>query len=282
MSGPPGLGKTSLARIVANEMQSRVIEIVGSMIKGPADVAKHLLEVKPFDIVFIDEIHAVPRKAEEALYGAIEDRTISVGDRQFDDLTKQLGIKTRDSSRVIHRLPPFCLVGATTLLGLVTAPLRSRFGQVLELEPYTIAELCVIVTNAAARMAFDVPALIAEQIAARSRGTARTAICNLQWFRDFVTADGGISTQEALDAAFDLKGIDRNGLTKTDREYLALVAESTDPIGLESLATGLSESSETVETAIEPFLLRQGYVQKTSRGRIATAKARELFAKGTQ
>lgn len=277
LSGPAGVGKTSLSRIVANQMQSRLIEIVGSAIKGPADIAKHLLELKPLDVLFIDEIHALPRKTEEALYGAMEDRVITVGDRHFDDLTKQLGIKTAEASRTVHKLPAFTLIGATTLLGLVTAPLRSRFGQVLELQPYNCDDLSTIVLNAASRLSFDLPPAIAREIAARSRGTARTAIGNLQWYRDYVMADGGVPTATALEEAFELRGIDRNGLTNADREYLSKLSESEEPMGVETLASSLSESAETIETATEPFLLREGYVNKTPRGRVATAKARKLF-----
>src|ERR1035437_6284199 len=229
VSGPAGLGKTTLSRIVANEMGGRLIEIVGSSLKNATEMTAQLMELQANDVLFIDEIHALPRKLEEVMYPAMEDRVSTTAEAGFDDLMKQLGIRGGDKSRKTRQLPPFTLIGATTLLGLTTAPLRSRFGQIIELEPYNDEDLRTIITNAATKLAFDVPGEVAHQISIRSRGTARTAMSNLMWYRDYVQADGGVATMEALQAAFELKGIDRNGMTRTDREYLKRLVEADEP-----------------------------------------------------
>jgi Holliday junction DNA helicase RuvB len=277
MSGQPGLGKTTLARIVASEMNGRLIEMVGSSLKNATEMTAQLLELRANDVLFIDEIHALPRKLEEVMYPAMEDRVITTSEAGYDDLMKQLGIRSGDKSRKTHQLPPFTLIGATTLLGLTTAPLRGRFRQIIELEPYNDEDLRTIITNAATKLAFDVPGEVAHQISIRSRGTARTAMSNLMWYRDYVQADGGVATMEALQAAFELRGIDQNGMTRTDREYLKRLIQSDEPMGVETLASALAESPETLEESVEPFLLRQGFIQRTPRGRVATEKAKQLL-----
>src|ERR1035441_5297955 len=277
MSGQPGLGKTTLARIVASEMNGRLIEMVGSSLKNATEMTAQLLELRANDVLFIDEIHALPRKLEEVMYPAMEDRVITTSEAGYDDLMKQLGIRSGDKSRKTHQLPPFTLIGATTLLGLTTAPLRGRFRQIIELEPYNDEDLRTIITNAATKLAFDVPGEVAHQISIRSRGTARTAMSNLMWYRDYVQADGGVATMEALQAAFELRGIDQNGMTRTDREYLKRLIQSDEPMGVETLASALAESPETLEEIVEPFLLRQGFIQRTPRGRVATEKAKQLL-----
>jgi len=277
MSGQPGLGKTTLARIVASEMGGRLIEMVGSSLKNATEMTAQLMELKANDVLFIDEIHALPRKLEEILYPAMEDRVITTAEAGFDDLMKQLGIRGSEKSRKAHQLPAFTLIGATTLLGLTTAPLRSRFRQIIELEPYSDAELQQIVANAATKLAFDLGAEVAMQIAVRSRGTARMAMGNLMWYRDYVQADGGIATMDALNAAFELKGVDGNGMTRTDREYLQRLIEAEEPMGVETLASAIGESTETLAESVEPFLLRQGFIQRTPRGRVATEKTRKQF-----
>jgi Holliday junction DNA helicase RuvB len=278
MSGPPGLGKTTLARIVAGEMGGRLVEMVGSSIKAPADLTQHLLHLKANDVLFIDEIHAVPRRIEEILYPAMEDNTVSVEQRGFSDLMKQLGVAHSEKSVSTHRLPPFTLIGATTLQGLISAPLRSRFRQILELQPYTATELQRIVSGTAAKLAFSLSDDLALDIARRSRGTARVAVSHLLWFRDVVQGDGRVATAELLRLAFDMKGVDELGLTETDRSYLRYLIEAEDAVGLNTLASVLGESVETITESLEPFLLRQGLVERTAKGRIPTAKARELFA----
>jgi holliday junction DNA helicase RuvB len=278
LSGPPGLGKTTLARIIANEMGGRLVEMVGSAVKHVSDMSHHLLQLKANDVLFLDEIHALPRKVEEVLYGAMEDGVISVEQRGFNDLMKQLGVAGgTEKSVTTHRLPPFTLIGATTLQGLVTAPLRSRFRQILELQPYTADELKLIVSGTAAKLNFTLPDELALEIARRSRGTARIAISNLMWFRDVTQGDGGIPTAALLSLAFEMKGIDEHGLTMTDREYLRRLADSDDAVGLETIASVLGESVETITDTIEPHLMREGFVSRTPRGRTATEKARQLF-----
>lgn len=278
MSGQAGLGKTTLARIVASEMGGRLIEMVGSSLKNTAEMSAQLMELRANDVLFIDEIHALPRKLEEVMYPAMEDGVITSTEAGFDDLMKTLGIRGGEKkSRKTHQLPAFTLIGATTLLGLTTAPLRSRFRQVITLEPYSDADLREIISNAATKLAFDLPDEVAQQIAVRSRGTARTAMTNLMWYRDYVQADGGIATIEALNAAFELKGVDRNGMTRTDREYLQRLIEADEPMGIETLASAIGESVETLEESVEPFLLKQGFINRTPRGRIATEKAKQVL-----
>jgi len=277
MSGPPGLGKTTLARIVAKEMGGNLIEMVGSAVKTPHDMTHHLLQLKVNDVLFIDEVHALPRRIEETLYPAMEDFAVTTTERGFDDLVKQLGIRSGQSSTKTHPLPAFTLIAATTLLGLCSAPLRSRFRQVLELQPYTNAELQSIVTSAGTRLGFELPSPISQAIAKRSRGTARIAVNNLLWYRDCVQGDGGVATMELLDQAFQMKGVDEFGLTRTDREYLRLLLDSEEAVGLETLATTLGESVATLEESVEPFLLQQGFARRTPRGRVATDKARALI-----
>ena len=277
LSGPPGLGKTTLARIVAKEMGGNLIEMVGSAVKTPHDMTHHLLQLKVNDVLFIDEVHALPRRIEETLYPAMEDFAVTTTECGFNDLIKQLGIRSGQSSTKTHQLPAFTLIAATTLLGLCSAPLRSRFRQVLELQPYTNDELQSIVTSAGARLGFELPAPISQAIAQRSRGTARIAVNNLLWYRDCVQGDGGVATMELLDLAFQMKGVDEHGLTRTDREYLRLLLDSEEAVGLETLATTLGESVATLEESVEPFLLQQGFARRTPRGRVATDKARALI-----
>jgi len=281
LSGPPGLGKTSLARILAHSMNGRLVEMVGSTVKQVGDMTHHLMQLRPNDVLFIDEIHALPRKVEEVLYGAMEDGCITVEQRGFNDLMRQIGVASGEKSITTHRLPPFSLLGATTKLGSVTAPLRARFRQVIELRPYAVEDLKRIVSSAAEKLQFSLPEEIAAEIARRSRGTARVAVSNLMWLRDVVMGDGGITTMELLQQAFELKGIDANGLGQSDRDYLRQLVDSDEPLGADTLATALGESVETVTDSIEPYLMQSGYVQRTSRGRVPTDKARLLFQEVT-
>ena len=277
MSGPAGLGKTTLARIVAHEMGGRLIEMVGSAVKNTHDMTHHLMQLRINDVLFIDEMHALPRRIEVTLYPAMEDGVVSVEQRGFNDLMKQIGIVHGERPVTTHRLPAFSLIGATTLLGVCSAPLRSRFRQVLELQPYTDQELQTILTSAGARLGFELTPQLTQALARRSRGTARTAINSLLWFRDVVQGDGGIPTMELLQQAFQMKGVDANGLTRMDRKYLRRLVESEEPVGVDTLATAVCESVETLQDSVEPFLLRQGYINRTPRGRVATEKARSLF-----
>ena len=279
MSGPAGLGKTTLSRIVANEMGGRLIEVLASAVKSPAEIAERLMGLRERDILFIDEIHALGRACEEQLYSAMEDGTVAMSQRNYDQLMKQIGIRTSGGdSKSMHRLPRFTLIGASTMIGKCSAPLRSRFAQVLELEPYTIEELQMIVTTTARKLQFDLPQDVAREIAVRSRSTARVAVGHVTWYQAYILADGEVPTMEALHAAFRLKGIDSSGLTRSDRQYLACLAESEEPLGLDTVAATLAESTETLEQGIEPFLLRQGMIQRTARGRVVTARGRQALA----
>ncbi|NQU11928.1 Holliday junction branch migration DNA helicase RuvB [bacterium] len=282
MSGPAGLGKTSLARIVAHEMGGQLVEMVGSAVRNVHEMTQHLVQLKPNDVLFLDEIHALPRKVEEVLYGAMEDGRVAIEQRGYNDLMRQLGVGQGEKSVAVHQLPPCSIIGATTLLGLVTAPLRSRFRQVLELQPYETADLQRIVSAAATKLQFTLPPEIALEIARRSRGTARTAINYLMWYRDVVQGDGGVATMELVDMAFRMKGIDAHGMTRGDREYLRRLIEADEPVGVGTLASALGESVETLEESIEPFLMRQGLIQRTPRGRVATDQARALFQELTK
>jgi Holliday junction DNA helicase RuvB len=282
LSGPPGLGKTSLARILAHEMGGRLVEMVGSAVKTTSDMTHHLMQLQANDVLFLDEVHAIPRKIEEVLYSAMEDSSINVEQRGFNDLMRQIGVQPGEKSVVTHRLPMFTLVAATTMAGLCSAPLRSRFRQVLELQPYAEMELQEILKSAGAKLGFELDPGIALEIARRSRGTARVAINHLLWFRDVVQGDGGVATMELLNIAFEMKGIDGQGLTQTDREVLRKLIEADDAVGVETLATAIGESVETLTESIEPHLLRAGYINRTPRGRVATEKARALFQEALQ
>lgn len=278
MAGPPGLGKTSLAKIVASETGGRLKEIVGGTLKTPADVAKLMGDIRQGDIVFIDELHAVQRNVEELFYGAMEDGVLLLEDKSCDRMFRDLGLGgSRGTTKSIKKLPPFTMVGATTLLGIVSSPLRSRFHSILTLQPYSLEEMTAIVLRTAKQLDVALPKDVAIEVAARSKGTARIAVSNVHWLRDYALAQGCRLTTKAANDAFSLKGIDGNGLTPSDRLYLQRLVASTETVGVETLAATMGESVETLEQTIEPFLLAQGYVEKTARGRVATAKARSLY-----
>lgn len=276
LSGPPGLGKTTLARIIASEMESRLVEVIAANLQSPDEMAKHLMKLRPNDVLFIDEIHGLPRGVEETLYGALEDGQIPVIQSGYDDMLKGLGLGKKQPTITTFQLPPFTCVGATTLSGLVSDPLRSRFVQCLTLEPYSDDELARIVSNAALQMQFKIGAHIALEVARRSRATARIAIANVRWLAEYCAGTESKPDPQTLAEAFDLKEITPEGLTKTDMAYLAALVEAREPLGLATLAATTGESEETLEQTVEPFLLRKGYVRKGPRGRLASAKAIEL------
>ncbi len=264
-SGPPGLGKTSLAGIVANEMGVGLRVTSGPVLVRPGDLAALLTDLQDGDVLFIDELHRLPRAVEEILYPAMEDA-------QLDIL-----IGKGPTARSIRLdLPRFSLVGATTRTGLVAAPLRDRFGFVGRLDLYDPGDLEAIVARSASIIGAEVEAGGARRIAERSRGTPRIANRLLRRVRDFVEVRGdGVITERAAEEGLELFGVDELGLDKVDRAILDALCRrfSGRPVGLSTLAQCVGEEPETIEEAYEPFLLRSGLLQRTPRGRVATARA---------
>ena len=277
LSGPPGLGKTTLARIVANEMGSRLVETIGGNLQAPEQLVGLLRSLKPFDILFIDEIHAMPRSVEEILYPAMEDGTVSVVKSDASDFMKALGVQAKPATEMVS-LPPFTLVGASTMSGLVSSPLRSRFAHELVLEPYGIEDLTRIVLNASKMMGIELPPDVAMEVAKRSRSTARIAIGHLRWLLEFSSGLGMEPDLEAVQEAFEMRDVDSCGLTGQDRRYLEMLIQADQPVGLASVSAALNETVETIEQAMEPHLIREGLIRRAPRGRVATKRAKEMFA----
>lgn len=265
LSGPPGLGKTTLAGIVATEMGTALRVTSGPALERPGDLAAILSNLEPGDVFFIDEIHRLPRTVEEVLYSAMEDFVIDI----------VLG-KGPTAQSIRLDLPRFTLVGATTRKGTVTAPLRDRFGIEEKLDYYTDPELSAIVTRSANILGIDLDAPAAVEIARRSRSTPRIANRLLARVRDYAVAraDGRVTT-EVADRALLVYEVDVLGLDKVDRAILEAVVLKFGggPVGLGTLAIAVGEEPETVEDAYEPFLLQIGLIQRTPRGRVATAMA---------
>jgi Holliday junction DNA helicase RuvB len=263
--GPPGLGKTTLAHIVAREMGVNLRQTSGPVLERPGDLAAILTNLEPNDVLFIDEIHRLSPIVEEILYPALEDYQI--------DIMIGEGPAARS---VKLDLPPFTLVGATTRAGMLTNPLRDRFGIVARLEFYTEAELQKIVNRSAGLLKVEISAEGGLEIARRARGTPRVANRLLRRVRDFaqVRAQGAIS-REVADAALKMLDVDVLGLDVMDRKLLLAVIEkfSGGPVGLENLAHAIGEEADTIEDVLEPYLIQQGYLQRTSRGRVATVSA---------
>ena len=277
LSGPPGLGKTTLARIVANEMGSRLVETIGGNLQAPEQLVGLLRSLKPFDILFIDEIHAMPRSVEEILYPAMEDGTVSVVKTDASDFMRALGVQAKPATEMVS-LPPFTLVGASTMSGLVSSPLRSRFAHELVLEPYGIEDLTRIVLNASKMMGIELPPDVAMEVAKRSRSTARIAIGHLRWLLEFSSGLGMEPDLEAVQEAFEMRDVDSCGLTGQDRRYLEMLIQADQPVGLASVSAALNETVETIEQAMEPHLIREGLIRRAPRGRVATKRAKEMFA----
>ena len=267
--GPPGLGKTTLAHIVAREMGVNLRQTSGPVLERPGDLAAILTNLEPNDVLFIDEIHRLSPVVEEILYPALEDYQI--------DIMIGEGPAARS---VKLDLPPFTLVGATTRAGMLTNPLRDRFGIVARLEFYSPEELTRIVTRSSGLLAMAIEAEGATEIARRSRGTPRIANRLLRRVRDFaeVKADG-IVTSEVADLALRMLDVDVIGLDLMDRKLLLAVMEkfAGGPVGVENLAAAIGEERDTIEDVLEPFLIQQGYLQRTLRGRMATLTAYRHF-----
>jgi Holliday junction DNA helicase RuvB len=261
LSGPPGLGKTTLAHIVANSMGVAIKNTSGPTIEKAGDLAGLLTTLERGDVLFIDEIHALSRVIEEYLYPAMEDYKL--------DIIIDQGPNARS---VRLNLPKFTLIGATTRAGMISAPLRSRFGLPLRLDYYTAEELQHIVIRSAGLMQVQIDQAGALEIAARSRGTPRIANNLLRWTRDFAQVRAGAKiTREVADAALTMRDIDRDGLDETDKRILeALVHKfAGGPVGLNSLAVAIGEDAGTLEDVNEPYLIMQGYLKRTPQGRVA-------------
>jgi len=267
--GPPGLGKTTLAHVIAHEMGVSLRQTSGPVLERAGDLAALLTNLEPGDVLFVDEIHRLSPVVEEVLYPALEDFQIDIM------------IGEGPAARSIKLdLPRFTLVGATTRAGLLTSPLRDRFGIVERLEFYSPEELSRIVTRSAGILQIGVDNEGSTEIARRSRGTPRVANRLLRRVRDFaeVRADGFISKAIAQDA-MELLQVDEMGFDTMDRRLLEMIIENFDggPVGVESIAAALSEERGTVEDVLEPFLIQQGYLTRTARGRMATVKAYRHF-----
>ena len=267
--GPPGLGKTTLAHIIANELGSNIKTASGPTIEKSGDLAAILSTLEPNDVLFIDEIHRIPRYIEEILYSAMEDFKLDI----------IIGGEGQSRSIKID-LPPFTLVGATTRSGDLSSPLRDRFGIISKLEFYTNEELAMIVKRSSRVLKFNIDDDAALEIAIRSRKTPRIANRLLKRVSDFALVDGkDIIDLEITKKALERLKIDESGLDNADKDYLLSIINKFNggPVGIESIASSIGEEVTTIEDVIEPFLLQEGYVKRTSRGRIVTTKAYKKF-----
>ena len=267
--GPPGLGKTTLAHIIAREMGVSLRQTSGPVLERAGDLAAILTNLEPNDVLFIDEIHRLNPVVEEILYPALEDFQIDIM------------IGEGPSARSVKLdLPAFTLVGATTRAGMLTNPLRDRFGIVARLEFYTPEELTLIVKRSAGLLGVQIDPDGAQEIARRSRGTPRIANRLLRRVRDFAEVKAeGVVTSPVADLALKMLDVDAIGLDVMDRKLLLAVIEKFGggPVGVENLAAAIGEERDTIEDVLEPFLIQQGYLQRTSRGRVATALAFRHF-----
>ncbi|MCW7553504.1 Holliday junction branch migration DNA helicase RuvB [Endozoicomonas gorgoniicola] len=272
--GPPGLGKTTLSHILANEMGSNIRSTSGPVLEKAGDLAALLTNLEPNDILFIDEIHRLSPVVEEVLYPAMEDYQLDIM------------IGEGPAARSIKLdLPPFTLVGATTRAGLLTSPLRDRFGIVQRLEFYSIDDLTHIVERSAGILGVEIEEVGAREIARRSRGTPRIANRLLRRVRDFAEVKGsGLIDQSTADAALNMLDVDASGFDHMDRRLLLAMIEKFDggPVGVDSLAAAISEERDTIEDVLEPYLIQQGFIMRTPRGRMVTRHAYTHFGLGAK
>jgi Holliday junction DNA helicase RuvB len=263
--GPPGLGKTTLAHIIANEMKVNLRQTSGPVLERPGDLAAILTNLEPNDVLFVDEIHRLSPIVEEVLYPAMEDFQLDIM------------IGEGPAARSIKLdLPPFTLVGATTRAGLLTSPLRDRFGIVQRLEFYSTQELEAIARRSADILNLSIEQQGAHEIASRARGTPRIANRLLRRVRDFAEVEGdGVVSAEIARSAMDLLEVDPHGFDASDRRLLLTIIEKFDggPVGVESLSAALGEERGTIEDVLEPYLIQQGFMMRTARGRVATRNA---------
>jgi holliday junction DNA helicase RuvB len=267
LSGPPGLGKTTLSHIVANEMNAGIRVTSGPAIERKGDIAAILTALEEGDVLFIDEIHRLNRAVEELLYSAMEDFALDI----------ILG-QGPSAKSIRLSLPRFTLVGATTRTGLLTSPLRNRFGVSLRLEYYRPGELAEIVRRAAATLSIPIDREGADEIARRSRGTPRVAIRLLRRVRDFAQVEGDGAVDRAIaDHALRQMEVDREGLDDMDRKILRVILDKFQggPVGVETISASISEEPGTIEDVYEPFLIQKGFLKRTPRGRVATPAAYE-------
>ncbi len=263
--GPPGLGKTTISHIIAKEMGANIRITSGPALERSGDLASILTNLSEGDVLFIDEIHRLNKVVEETLYPAMEDFALDIV------------IGKGPSARTLRMdLPRFTIIGATTKAGMISGPLRDRFGVISRLTFYNHKELTEIIKNAAAKLNVEVEDSACEELATRGRGTPRIALRLLKRARDFAAIHGqGVITKDIVKKTLDVLEIDHKGLDESDKRYLMAILEKYDggPVGLETLAAALSEDSATIEEVIEPYLMQIGFVKRTSRGRMLTENA---------